>query len=112
MKIIKLRKKHYDPYELIKDMAKLLLFTEEEKLRVCLPSYVYISKQDEQKTYLAVKALAERDYGKLNKKDLKLVTGMYNLNYSANSMLASVLKPGYAVVDDRAILEELNKGRT
>jgi len=99
MKVHKIKKKWYsDLSQMLKDVGAV------EGL-MGYPGFVYWSAKDEEKSKKAIRKAFKDKYGYMSDRSLDSGVGMEYLQYGPNSALEDVLKPGYLVVDTRAIKE-------
>jgi hypothetical protein len=70
------------------------------------PSHVYWSKADLNKSRAAIKASYKKEFPYMTSKALDYQVGMLMLNLSPSEVAGNGLKPGYMLVDERAIKDE------
>ena len=106
MKIVKLTKKMLN-----KDLEDLLteLGAVNSNKRVAFPNHVYISKKDNTTLVKNLIKKLKKEMSWASKHRIQLALGFELLNLGPNQTLENVIKPGYILVDDDAIYNEMKE---
>jgi hypothetical protein len=104
MKPVKLNKKMLNMHP-----ADLLVKLGATHDTVAYPQHVYFSSNDYKVLGNNLKKKFKKEYPYLNNNKLDYSVGMELLNYGPNESLSEAISPGYALVDVKAIEQEVSE---